>query len=80
MTIDFGFPCYSRDKGEMLTIFFQPNCIFSGVGTPLMEALVNRSLKCMKLLIMASIFLDFVSSTTVVWIFCLLKPSVPILF
>lgn len=50
---------------------FQPNTIVSGMGTSLMSSLIYRSLKCMKLLIKASIFLT---------LFILLMPSVVILF
>jgi hypothetical protein len=38
---------------------FQPNIIISGVGSPLLSALIYRSLKCMKLLIKVSIIFDY---------------------
>jgi ankyrin repeat protein len=36
---------------------FQPNIIISGVGVPLLSAIIYRSLKCVKVLIKVSIFL-----------------------
>jgi hypothetical protein len=36
---------------------FQPNIIISGVGVPLLSAMIYRSLKCVKLLIKVSIIL-----------------------
>ncbi|TVU34581.1 hypothetical protein EJB05_16418 [Eragrostis curvula] len=41
----------------LITPNYAPNIIFSGIGTPLNGALIYRSLKCMKLLIKASILL-----------------------
>ena len=77
---DCGFEssCSSSYGGEILIFFFQPNTIFCGVGTPLNGALIYRSLKCMKLLIKASIFLDSFCLLPLCWLFfCLLKPSGP---